>query len=894
MVGTLLFFGFNKIKSAHKPETNIYTHIPKKSFAIIDITSPIDQWQDLLSNNIIWDQLLTFDQIQSLKEHINLLDSAFAQNKHISPPSQLIISIITDSTNENHIAFQFRISNQINQKQFFESITELFHAKKKIGSTTNRIELQTDLGIVHILFKDHIVTLSPISSILNDVDFQIENNISLLQDSLFTTVHNTSSKNSIIRLLVKPNRLLEHFDQLTNSKTQAQITTLPSISNWIELDCEIKPDEINMNGFTIASDTLHNWISIFKDQDPISPKVIDFLPNRTALLMHYGFSDFQKLRSEYIKNKTLSSGFDPNRFIHEWDTAYDISIKNDFLNWIDNEIALVIAEPDRLNFSNDMMVWISSNDSRTAFQLLTEMSTKIATKKDLDLNIIDYKEFRIVQMNLPDFLATTIGDPFQDIRENYFVQIDDYIVFANSPATLQWTIDQIQKDLVLINDPHYQSFANRVSNESNLYLYSNIAQSPNIYSNLVNTDLKSKIYLNKEWIQKFQVFSVQISYESDDLYYVNSYLKYNPVYKKESNSLWETSIQSSSQFKPQFVNNHYTQATEIFTQDTNNIIYLIDNKGNILWNKQIDAPIISKVKQIDALKNGKLQLAFNTTSSLYIIDRNGNNLKHFPIKLPATSSTSMTIADYDLNLNYRFLIPCIDGHIYNYGIDGNLISGWKYKKTSSIVNHPLTHFKIKGKDYILATYDNGSNVALDRKGDLRINLKSTFNFKLIGDPYVQVNSDIENSYLLGVTQQNEIVKINFNDHKTRLFSVSQDSVTHIAFKNIDDDGSIEIIFTSPHMISAYKTDGNKVFEFETLVSCNYSSYVYKFNNNYFIGYSSYLNNEIYLTDFTGHLIHSFPLKGATPFSISDINNDGRYNLVTTDNEGVVYTYTLEL
>ena len=139
-----------------------------------------------------------------------------------------------------------------------------------------------------------------------------------------------------------------------------------------------------------------------------------------------------------------------------------------------------------------------------------------------------------------------------------------------------------------------------------------------------------------------------------------------------------------------------------------------------------------------------------------------------------------------------------------------------------------------------------------------------------------------------------MVKINFNDQKSRLFSIKQDSVINVSFKNVDDDGSIEIIFNSPHIVSAFKNDGNKVFQLKTVAPMSYSSYIYRFNNKYLIGYSSSENNEIYLSDFNGHLIHSFPLKGATPFSISDINNDGRFNLVTTDSEGVIYTYTLDI
>ncbi|UTW67182.1 hypothetical protein KFE94_03450 [bacterium SCSIO 12643] len=894
LVGIFLFWGFKQIKSSHLPEKDIYTYVPQNAYVIIEVEKPSKQWKDILSNNIIWDELLTFDQIQNLEFQINTLDSAFAQNSKITSPDQLILSFVSDSLDQNAVVFQSKISSVVTTDILFESISKVLNGHKKVLVSENQMELETDYGILYILYSDQILTISRQKSILDEIQRQVANNQSLLSDSLFVSVKKTSSKNSNLRVLIQPNILFQQTTPWTNGRTQAHISTLPTISNWIELDSDIKPDEISLNGFATASGTQDIWLSLFKNQDPITPRVIEFLPDRTAFLMHYGFSDYQKLRIEYIQNKTLTSGYNYNDVIHTWDTTYDISIQTDFLNWIDNEIALIIAEPDRFDYSNDIMLWVSSNDSRATFDFLKHISTKIATKKDQEIQIINYRNYQIVQLDIPDFIQMTLGDPFKDLQENYFTQIDDYIVFANSPGTLQWTIDKIEKGLTLENDPHYENYTHRISNESNIYIYSNIAQSTNIYAHLLNSKLKSEIDTHREWIQKFQVFSTQISYESDDLYYVNGYFKYNPIYKKESNSLWETPLQFTSNFKPRFVKNHYTQATEIFTQDTNNIIYLIDNKGNILWSRQIDETIISTVKQIDALKNGKLQLAFNTSSQLYIIDRNGHDLKHFPIKLPAPASAPVTIADYDNNLNYRFLVPCSDQNIYNYDIKGNLITGWIYKKNGSTINHPLQHIKIKGKDYIIASYNDGHVKALDRRGNIRINLQSKFNFDLIGAPYVQVSSELENSYILGVTQRNEIVKIDLSDQKTRLFSVSQDSINSVSFKNVDDDGSIEIIFTSPDYISAFKTDGNQVFEFKTESTTSYKASVYYFGQQHYIGYSSFKDNRIYLSDFDGNIIRSFPLKGASPFSISDINNDGRFNVVTTDKDGFMYTYTLEI
>ena len=82
--------------------------------------------------------------------------------------------------------------------------------------------------------------------------------------------------------------------------------------------------------------------------------------------------------------------------------------------------------------------------------------------------------------------------------------------------------------------------------------------------------------------------------------------------------------------------------------------------------------INSEIFQVDYFRNGKLQLLFSTRNELYLIDRNGNFVEKYPVKLRSPATCGLSVFDYDNNRDYRLFIACEDKHIYAYTKEGNL------------------------------------------------------------------------------------------------------------------------------------------------------------------------------------------------------------------------------
>ena len=111
---------------------------------------------------------------------------------------------------------------------------------------------------------------------------------------------------------------------------------------------------------------------------------------------------------------------------------------------------------------------------------------------------------------------------------------------------------------------------------------------------------------------------------------------------------------------PHFVTNHITKAKEIVVQDINDYLYLISNQGKVLWKKKIVGKILGQIKQVDIYKNGRLQLIFVTQKRLYVLDRNGKEVKPFPKVFRDKITQPLSVFDYDNNSDLK------DNYLKNY------------------------------------------------------------------------------------------------------------------------------------------------------------------------------------------------------------------------------------
>src|SRR5690606_36669576 len=212
---------------------------------------------------------------------------------------------------------------------------------------------------------------------------------------------------------------------------------------------------------------------------------------------------------------------------------------------------------------------------------------------------------------------------------------------------------------------------------------------------------------------------LQLSPRGDGAFIATFCLQHAPADKPSSGALWTTALPAPLASPPVLVKDHLSKTLQILAQDKDHRISLISCTGKVLWQRQLDGPLIGGVEQIDRYRNDKLQLLLNTAGKVYQIDRLGRDVEGFPVTLKTPASAALNVFDYEGKKDYRILVPIVDGGVLNLGADGRAVQGWEPERLPSPALAPVKHVRLKGKDFLVIAQRNGKVAVLDRRGTER-------------------------------------------------------------------------------------------------------------------------------------------------------------------------------
>ena len=476
----------------------------------------------------------------------------------------------------------------------------------------------------------------------------------------------------------------------------------------------------------------------------------------------------------------------------------------------------------------------------------------------------------------------------------YVMITDHYILWGNSVKAVSRFLRFNILQQTLSHDPAFREFTGGMALRSNLFWFLRLPDAGRI----VEKNFSPSFYSSYQQYAKASINLRYIGYEAiaqNGMIYNNIYLHYKEKTEERAVTVWESLLDTLFEYKPQLVINHRTGQKEIFLQDLNNRIYLVNASGRILWKVPVREPILGEAQQIDFYRNGKLQLLFNTRHYLYLIDRNGNSVERFPVTLRSPASGPMALFDYDRNRNYRIFIPGEDGRVYVYDKRGNLVPGWKSPKCESAVRGPVKHFVRNGKDYIVFT-DTMNLYILDRRGHVRVPVAENIvrpvhqEICLASPPGSRETSFVVN------TTGGEVCFVDLHGKVKRLrFSDIPDDAWFL-YEDLNGDGRREFIFLYDDKLQVMRAPGKEFFtrQFSGSVS-RYAPVIYVFSSrDKKTGVVDATNSNIFLVNNNGKLYEGFPMKGRTQFSIGRLGAAaGHFNLIVGGDDNFLYNYSVK-
>jgi len=919
-IATLIAGGvywFTYTKELHAPVSEAINAIPSNAAIVFESKQSKNTWKKLSQNNVMWEELLGTESFSELNAQGHYIDSLLVLNTSVSQlldNRSLFISAHVSGATTFDFLYVYSLPNlglQSSVDGFIKTannnskpsvreyagvdIFTVYHSANI--KQTESVTVSKNKDSLSFAFLNGILMMSSKQNLVEDAIRQLKSGVSLAKDKNFSKVINTKQKNVDANIYINYAHfpgILSHFSLPAEREEIHSLSNFANCSGW---DVTVKSDALMLSGFTQANDSSTNFLNLFLNQKPQEVELTKIIPSKTALLLFFGISNVKTFHRDY-KNylSAILQGRTRNYedYIENINSKYTINIEHSMLEWMGNEMALVVTEPSSSDFTANSYAVIRANDIDDAKSRLNGLSDSISKKDKKKIEMTNYRNHVIKHLNLPRLLPQLFGWQFTKITDNYYTTIDDYIVFANSSGSLQSFINDFESNKILVNDKNYKTFAENMSSETNVYLYSSIARSPDIYSAFVTQDLAADIEKRVDVFHKFEGLGIQFTANTaTKLFYSNVYLKYNPKYKQESGTLWESKLDTTVSSKPYLVLNHNTNAKEILVQDDANKIYLISSTGKIIWKKQLTEKIMSDVVQVDVLKNNKLQMLFNTNTSVYLLDRNGNDMKGFPVELESPASAPVSVFDYEKNRDYRIFVACENKTIHCFKPNGDEVSSFKFGKTSNKVRLPIQYFNFDEKDYICAVDEKGKIYLLSRQGETRIKMKE----ELAPDTrsfYIEVGKDDSKLYIVAADTLGTIIRISLLGDKQNTKIQDFDTSPFFDYKDINNDGVKEYIFLTRNELKVFSQNKSLLFKYEFKSTISKAPLFFSFpDGSGKIGVLSETTDELYLFNNDGSLYKGFPMSGKTRFSIGDINNEGVFNLVTGSSDNSIYMYQLE-
>lgn len=893
IVGSAIY-GYFYFKQVKTPLTPVLKAIPTDAVCITEAHDFTTTWKSFSQENTIWKELLSVDAFVDLNRKINFFDSVFVYGEkvlNIDETTKIYLSVHADTAKGVDFILAFNIPLTAEKRavnDIIEQAIPVMYTKSDTlvaGIAVHQYSLRDGKKFYYYL-NNTVFVMSYSPDLIESSARTLVANASLLQNKSFTKVLKTAGNENSANVFVNFKNLSRIMPQYLSEDNKSFIDAMSNFAQWISMDLNLKNDVITMNGFSYSNDSLHDYLSLFKHQKAPKTELTSLMPLNTAFFSYTGVNDGQKFLNDYTRYRhAFAETEKQNATLKSLESKYGIDLSYFFTSWIGNEMAAVITESYGEKYAPEQYAIFKARDIAKAVNAFSELAQSIQVNAAVELNEENdsetYRTYRISKLDLPAFLPLIFGKAYPDFNTHYYTAINDYIIMAESAASLRSLINFYSAGRTLLKDRHYIKFAESLSENSNFFVYSAVARSPKLYAQQMEKGLAKAIEKNTSLFRKFQSLALQFK-ASGDLFYNNLCLKYNPVYKPEFNTLWDMEIDTTF-ITPPFLAKNLLDSTDLFAlQDANYVVHLVDHTGKTIWTKSIGEKIIGKIHQIHANKPGNFRLAFVSEKHFYMINEKGEFPDNFPVTLKANATTGLGFINFNHKEQTLLLVACDNLSIYNYTTNGEIDTDWKTDHLKDTLRSEFVPFTCDGRDMICFA-DEGKNLRLiDKHGNWIVKFKEKLPAFYNNVFYLDIRKTVNTSAVIVSDNQGIVYRYNFKGVFDKFELMPKVSRNYFfTYADIDSDGKGDYIFADNNRLNVLNKDKSIKFDFSFNSNVNSAAQLIALNDSTFKLAVSTNDEGLFIFDSNGSLNRGISLAGKAPVGITSIDKGRFYFAVTT-------------
>lgn len=603
---------------------------------------------------------------------------------------------------------------------------------------------------------------------------------SLATSPRFTEVMSSAGKNVQMNVYLRfPSQML----------TSASLWN--HVGDWLILDLGTHADGVVMNGFAHPSDSSAVLLGLFKGQQPGPIRFTAGVPSDVTSFMMFSVDDVAQWHSQLLALRGRDA------LIDSLNELWSTSVVGHFAPWMSGQFG--VCRIQRRGAEPEQFAMIHASNTELADALLHGLASLSGT---------DSAEVR--SLGGDGLLRGLFGPVFPE-GPMFFARHGEFVVFGPSEESVRLYCHDLRADRTLATDVAFAAFSEQFSSSFNVFGFQRLPLEKEFVRagfSEAGSELSRPLL---ELADRFPMFGVQFS-NAGGAFYCNMHWRYDPDWQSSRAEDAIARMDAMPQGRPKWFRNHVSGEPEILVQDRKNILYLFNRSGQELFRRELPEPMVGEAVQVDRYKNGNLQFVFCTNNFIYQIDRNGEDVTGFPKELESPVSAPMLVVDYNAKRNYRMLVACKNNRVYNYGIDGQEVKGWKFNKLSKGATSSFAYMMADRKDYFVISETGGRIHLLDRAGGRRASVKETIerNDVLIFHPHVSKKNEHTGFYT--TDKDGTVFQIKANG-RTRLLNFGKFSPEHrFLLTDMNGDDIPEFGFTDLNMLKVFSQDGKLLVE----------------------------------------------------------------------------------
>lgn len=726
-----------------------------------------------------------------------------------------------------------------------------------VGSAYNRWTL-TVLNGVLLMSKD--------PALVEDGLLQLKDNVSVLNDKTFQLLEQGD---------VPHVHLYYHFSNIS-SAAQAfadksgfpLIQPISRFADWMALSLTLNNNGLLLNGSCTVNEKELRWLNDYAFVNKVNHFPLAQKPDNTALLL-----------STLLKPNDAKETKQSNPVLKMPDYQQYVQ------PWFDEEASLVLTEPVGSQFDAYTLLFLKSKVNSRPLETLKPL---MASADEANNRFpVSYKGYIIGKLNTAGWYGMLLNNPFSDFISPYVLVTNEYVVLSNSLTQLKLYVERLN-DKKTLDKSIIPGLNMAASSQATLSLFTQLPLLNDVFENVVNKEFAAGFLGDYYRISHWSPCLLEWKYDSKGLFNVSGAMitKVQASPNKNAAYLWKTELDTLAQTHPVVLMDGRGREKRILVQDVNNVLYMLNRAGDIVWRRNLNAPLVGSMYNIDFYKNSENQIVLATENKIYVMDETGKDLPNFPVTIPFRVTTGLSVVDPEGSRNYLYFVGCENGYYYGYEKSGRPLSGWNPNPDGRNVAMPVSYFRFRGKEFFMLITQNGDLKFYSRYGkevyqELKTNATLT-------RPFVAV----ANKGFVTCDAKGETYFLGYDGKLTKKPSPIPESIdamyAHLTSEDIPD-----LLCLTEKNLSVYRFDSTLLFRYDfntTLTDARLQ-----------VIRGSGVKNSIVVNDHDiifpintgGVLAKHFPKKGMGIFSITDLYNNREEVIIGLQDEKTIVAYPLE-